>query len=157
MLVDADALDFRISGRNLTTERGAGNQLTWHEHLEVEHEAALAGYRVCAVGHEPQHPFGAGISAGEPQVSGRDEWHSKHHRGAARHDQNAQVDDEGSLYNIRSQAQLGQQTADPVMRAVAMKAWPQRFQTILEFVRVHGSRPTAPPRSVPPKIGHKCR
>ena len=65
-----------------------------------------------------------------------------------------QVDDEGSLYNIRSQAQLGQQTADPVMRAVAMKAWPQRFQTILEFVRVHGSRPTAPPRSVPPKIGH---
>jgi hypothetical protein len=27
-----------------------------------------------------------------------------------------QVDDEGSLYNIRSQAQLGQQTADPVMR-----------------------------------------
>src|ERR1700689_5021170 len=26
-------------------------------------------------------------------------------------------------------------------RAVAMKAWPQRFQTILEFVRVHVSRP----------------
>src|SRR5437016_7718609 len=33
-------------------------------------------------------------------------------------------------------------------RAVAMKAWPQRFQTILEFVRVHVSRPTALPRSV---------
>src|ERR1700704_2348046 len=27
-------------------------------------------------------------------------------------------------------------------RAVAMKAWPQRFQTILEFIRVHVSRPT---------------
>src|ERR1700689_2243422 len=26
-------------------------------------------------------------------------------------------------------------------RAVAMKAWPQRFQTIREFVRVHVSRP----------------
>ncbi|MBB6412678.1 hypothetical protein HNQ71_005370 [Mesorhizobium sangaii] len=26
-------------------------------------------------------------------------------------------------------------------RAVAVKAWPQRFQTILEFVRVHVSRP----------------
>src|SRR6202022_3660885 len=36
-------------------------------------------------------------------------------------------------------------------RAVAMKAWPQRFQTILEFVRVHVSRPTALPRSVPPR------
>src|SRR5216683_5309107 len=32
-----------------------------------------------------------------------------------------------------------------------------RFQTILEFVRVHGARPIAAPRSVPPKIGHKCR
>jgi hypothetical protein len=42
-------------------------------------------------------------------------------------------------------------------RAVAMQAWPQRFQTILEFVRVHVSRPTALPRSVPPRIGHQCR
>src|SRR6202789_2009703 len=31
-------------------------------------------------------------------------------------------------------------------RAVAMQAWTQRFQTILEFVRVHVSRPTALPR-----------
>src|SRR5258708_900629 len=42
-------------------------------------------------------------------------------------------------------------------RAVAMKAWPQRIQTILEFVRVHVSGPTAPPRSDPPRTGHKCR
>src|SRR3982074_2279736 len=42
-------------------------------------------------------------------------------------------------------------------RAVTMKAGPKRFQTILEFVRVHVSRPTALPRSVPPRIGHKCR
>ena len=28
-------------------------------------------------------------------------------------------------------------------RAVAMKAWPQRFQTTLEFVRIHVYRPTA--------------
>ncbi len=28
-------------------------------------------------------------------------------------------------------------------RAVAMKAWPQRFQPILEFLPVHGSRPTS--------------
>ena len=32
-------------------------------------------------------------------------------------------------------------------RAVAVKAWPQRFQTILEFIPVHVSRPTAPARS----------
>jgi hypothetical protein len=31
MLVDADTLDFRVGGRNLMTERGAGNQLTRHE------------------------------------------------------------------------------------------------------------------------------
>ena len=31
-------------------------------------------------------------------------------------------------------------------RAVAMKAWPERVQTILEFVRAHVSRPTALPR-----------
>ena len=42
-------------------------------------------------------------------------------------------------------------------RAVAMKAWPQRFQAILEFVRVHVSRPTTLARSVAPRIGHKCR
>src|SRR5580704_492314 len=42
-------------------------------------------------------------------------------------------------------------------RAVAMKAWPQRFQTILEFGRVHVPRPTALPPSVPPRIARQCR
>jgi len=52
-----------------------------------------------------------------------------------------QVDDEGSLYNIRSQAQLGQQTADPVMRAVAMKAWAAAIPDgSSNSCSVHGSR-----------------
>jgi hypothetical protein len=42
-------------------ERCTGNQLAWHEHLEVDPEVALARYRVRTVGHEPQHPFGAYI------------------------------------------------------------------------------------------------
>jgi hypothetical protein len=42
-------------------------------------------------------------------------------------------------------------------RAVAMKAWPQRFQTILEFVRVHVSKPRTLRRPVPPGIGRICR
>ena len=42
-------------------------------------------------------------------------------------------------------------------RAVTMKAWPQRFQTILEFLRVHVWRPMALSRPVPPGIGHQCR
>src|SRR5258706_13258395 len=70
MLADADALDFRVGGRNLMTERGVGNQLTWHEHLEVDPEVALARYRVCTVGHEPQHPFRAYIASREAQACG---------------------------------------------------------------------------------------
>ena len=42
MLVDADTLDFREGGRHLMNERGAGNQLTWREHLDVNPEVVLA-------------------------------------------------------------------------------------------------------------------
>src|SRR5260370_3647819 len=88
MLADADALDFRVGGRNLMTERGVGNQLTWHEHLEVDPEVALARYRVCTVGHEPQHPFRAYIASREPQAFRGDEWPRKHHPRTTRHGQN---------------------------------------------------------------------
>ncbi len=42
-------------------------------------------------------------------------------------------------------------------RAVAMKPWPQRLQTILEFVRIHLSRPTALVRAGPLGIAPGCR
>src|ERR1700758_517360 len=88
MLVDADSLDLRAYGRNLITERSAGNQLHGREDLEVEPEIAITRYRVCTVSHEPQHPFGPDIAARETQIIGLDEWHRKHHRCSARHDQN---------------------------------------------------------------------
>jgi hypothetical protein len=49
------------------------------------------------------------------------------------------VDGEGSHYNIRPQAQLGPQTADPVMRSSNSCVF-----MVLNLLRL--------PRSVPPKI-----
>jgi hypothetical protein len=48
------------------------------------------------------------------------------------------VNGEGILQDILA---IDRRSRHP--RAVAMKAWPQRLQTILEFVRVHVSKPTA--------------
>jgi len=76
-------------------------------------------YRVCTVGHQPQHPFGAYLASREAQVCGAMNGRKAEYplELAAEHANRRlqQVDDEGSLYNIRSQAELGQQTADPVM------------------------------------------
>src|SRR5580700_4409937 len=74
-------------------------------------------YRVCTVVHEPQHPFGAYIASREAQVCGGDE----RPEGpvplelAAEHaNRRLQlVDDEGSFYNIRSQARLGHRPPIP--------------------------------------------
>src|SRR5271156_6705486 len=89
MLFDGDSFGLGTSGRNSLAEFSCRHELPRHEHLELDVESTNLRYSIGLVRHEPQHSLCTYVPIGMPKVIRFDCRMAHHHRGPARHNQDA--------------------------------------------------------------------